>query len=59
MNQKKISLALSSGGARGFSHIGVIEKLLDKEAADVSPEKTQKSKETPKLCRSYNYNLIC
>jgi len=30
LNQKKISLALSSGGARGFSHIGVIETLLDK-----------------------------
>ena len=30
MTQKKISLVLSSGGARGFSHIGVIETLLEK-----------------------------
>ena len=30
MSQKKISLVLSSGGARGFAHIGVIEILLEK-----------------------------
>ena len=27
---KKISLTLSSGGARGLAHIGVIEVLLEK-----------------------------
>jgi len=27
MNQKKISLVLGSGGARGYAHIGVIEEL--------------------------------
>lgn len=26
--QKKISLVLGSGGARGYGHIGVIEELL-------------------------------
>ncbi|MDF1506702.1 patatin-like phospholipase family protein [Robertmurraya sp. DFI.2.37] len=29
MQQPKIGLALGSGGARGFAHLGVIKKLLD------------------------------
>src|SRR5258707_6481335 len=31
MTKKKIGLALSGGGARGFSHVGVLRVLLENE----------------------------
>ncbi len=31
MSRKKIGLALSGGGARGFAHIGVLKALIENE----------------------------